>query len=76
MVPEDDAHHTLEYEDHFAILPTFHDWSTTAYIAENGGQLCSDGFRYSSDTNTRWLTVEQLRAMAGLTEKDDGGTGD
>ena len=66
MVPEDDAHHTLEYDDHFAILPAFHEWSAEAYIAENGGQLCPDGFRYSSDTNTRWLTPEELRTMAGL----------
>jgi UDP-N-acetylglucosamine 4,6-dehydratase len=76
MVPEDDAHHTLEYDDHFAILPTFHEWSVEAYSAENGGKLCPDGFRYSSDTNTRWLTTEELRTMAGLTEKENAGTGD
>jgi len=76
MVPEDDAHHTLEYDDHFAILPIFHEWSAEAHIAENGGKICPDGFRYSSDTNTRWLTMEELRTMAGLTEKQDAGTGD
>jgi len=68
MVPEDDAHHTVEYDDYYAILPTFHDWSAANYIAENGGRLCADGFCYSSDTNTRWLTVEELRQMAGLVE--------
>lgn len=66
MVPEDDSHHTLEYDDHFAIMPTFHEWSAEADIAEIGGKLCPDGFRYSSDTNTRWLTMEELRTMAGL----------
>lgn len=76
MVPEDDAYHTLEYDDHFAILPTFHEWSAETYIAENGGKLCPDGFRYSSDTNTCWLTIEELRTMAGLTEKENAGTGD
>jgi len=76
MVPEDDAHHTLEYDDHFAILPTFHEWSAEVYIAKNGGKLCPDDFRYSSDTNTRWLAAEELRAMAGLMEKQNAGTGD
>ena len=66
MVPEDDAHHTLEYDDYFAILPTFHEWDADAYRETNGGRPCPDGFRYSSDTNTRWLTQGELRAMAGL----------
>ena len=68
MVPEDDARHTLEYEDYFAILPTFHEWDAQDYMHENGGKPCSDGFRYGSDTNDSWLTVEQLRQMIGLTE--------
>ena len=76
MVPEDDARHTLEYDEYFAILPTFHDWDSKAYMDQNGGTLCPEGFRYSSDTNTRWLTVEELRIMAGLTETDNAGTGD
>jgi UDP-N-acetylglucosamine 4,6-dehydratase len=66
MVPEDDAHHTLEYDDYFAILPTFHDWDADAYRETNGGRQCPDGFRYSSDTNTVWLTEQQLREMAGV----------
>jgi len=68
MVPEDDAHHTLEYDDYFAILPTFHDWDAQEYIQKNGGKPCPDGFRYSSDTNDAWLSVEELREMIGLTE--------
>ncbi len=76
MVPEDDARHTLEYDNYFAILPTFDGGSPERYIAENGGKLCPDGFRYSSDNNTRWLTMKELRSMAGLAEKEDAGTGD
>ena len=74
MVPEDDAHHTLEYDDYFAILPTFHDWDMRAFMETNGGKPCPDGFRYSSDTNSRWLSVEELRQMSGLTS--DGATSD
>jgi UDP-N-acetylglucosamine 4,6-dehydratase len=65
MVPEDDARHTLEYDDYYAITPTFHDWNLQGYIEKNGGRLCPDGFCYNSDKNTRWLSVEDLREMIG-----------
>ncbi len=73
MVPEDDARYTLEYDDYFAIIPTFHEWDANAYRETNGGHPCPDGFRYSSDTNTRWLTQEELRRMAGLAGDADAG---
>jgi UDP-N-acetylglucosamine 4,6-dehydratase len=68
MVPEDDAHHTLEYDDYFAILPTFDGWDSESYVVKHGGKKCGDGFRYSSETNTQWLSVDEIRAMAGLSE--------
>jgi UDP-N-acetylglucosamine 4,6-dehydratase len=66
MVPEDDARNTLEYEDYFAILPAYHEWDPKAYQGKNGGRPCPDGFRYSSDTNTWWLSADELRQMIGL----------
>jgi UDP-N-acetylglucosamine 4,6-dehydratase len=63
MVPEDDAHHTMEYENYFAILPTFHDWDAQTYLEQRGGTPCPDGFSYSSNTNTRWLSIGELQQM-------------
>lgn len=63
MVPEDDAHHTLEYKDYFAIMPAFHEWNTQEYVKQNGGARCRDGFCYSSDTNTQRLSVEEMKAI-------------
>lgn len=63
IVGEDDARNTVEYDDHYAILPAFHEWDNAAYLKRNGGKACSEGFSYSSDTNTHWLSVEDLRAM-------------
>lgn len=71
MVPEDDARHTLEYEDHYVIYPPFNEWDADGYIRKNGGKPCPDGFRYSSDTNDWWLTVEELRELVGLQETAD-----
>jgi len=70
MVPEDDARHTVEYENHFAIVPSFHDWDVNAHINKKGGMPCPDGFRYSSDTNTKWLSDDELRKIIGLTNGD------
>lgn len=66
MVPEDDARSTLEYDDHYRILPSFHDWDADDYYRGSGGARCADGFTYSSDRNDHWLTHDELRQMAGL----------
>lgn len=67
MVSEDDSRNTVEYDDYFAILPSFHEW-TDADRAANGGRMCSEGFRYSSENNDCWLTDDELRSMIGLPE--------
>jgi UDP-N-acetylglucosamine 4,6-dehydratase len=65
MVSEDDAQNTLEYDDFFAILPTVRNWAQDQIRDNNGGRPCPEGFRYSSETNTRWLTVAELEQMIG-----------
>lgn len=67
MVPEDDARHTIEFDQHFAILPTSAAWEESLAIHE-GGKPCPDGFRYSSENNPEWLSVEALRDMIGLSK--------
>jgi UDP-N-acetylglucosamine 4,6-dehydratase len=59
MVPEDDARNTVEYDDCFVIR------SPSAYGSSNpnGGRPCPEGFRYSSDNNPRWLSVEELQRL-------------
>jgi UDP-N-acetylglucosamine 4,6-dehydratase/5-epimerase len=73
MVPEDDARHTIEYDTHYAILPAFRGWDAAKYIEKNGGKPCPDGFRYSSDSNSQWLTMEELRRMADQVELESHG---
>jgi UDP-N-acetylglucosamine 4,6-dehydratase len=70
MIPADDAHHTLEYDDYYVILPEFHDWDARQYVERNGGKPCPDGFCYSSDTNTQWLSAEELQEMIGVPEAE------
>lgn len=62
LITEDDARRTLEFDDYYVIQPNFHWWSAKEY-EKNGGKSVPEGFRYSSDKNTRWLTVEELRKI-------------
>lgn len=63
MISEDDARNTLEYDRYYAILPTAWDWDRDGYLKKNGGRPCAEGFRYSSDTNQRWLTPDELQRV-------------
>jgi UDP-N-acetylglucosamine 4,6-dehydratase/5-epimerase len=60
MIGIEDAPHTYEYEEHFKILPAIHDWSRAEERIANGRRVASD-FVYSSESNTEWMTAEQLR---------------
>jgi len=70
MVPKNVSRHTLEFENYYAILPAFQDWNRDGYQEEKGGAWCEDQFKYSSDTNDRWLDAEEIRAMIGLDEDE------
>ena len=60
MVTEDEARHTQELEDRYAIVPEFPLWRSEPYTH---GESLPDGFRYASNTNERWLSAEDLQAM-------------
>lgn len=62
MIPEDDARNTVEFDDYFAILPSFHQWTADDF-AGDGGRACDEGFQYSSDSNDEWLTAERVREL-------------
>jgi UDP-N-acetylglucosamine 4,6-dehydratase len=68
MIPEDDARNTLEFSSHFAILPP--ELSNSYHLRSNlvDGVQCPEGFRYSSDNNTEWLTAEDLLRVLQLGE--------
>jgi len=66
MCPSDDAHLTLEFDDHFVIQPSIQffgvrDFSKNA-LGEKGKPV-TDGFEYSSDKNTDWLDHDRLHEM-------------
>ena len=62
MITEDDARHTLEFDDYYIIEPEFNWWSGEKHLS-NGGRPVREGFSYASNTNDRWLTVEDLKKL-------------
>ncbi|NKB17245.1 MAG: UDP-N-acetylglucosamine 4,6-dehydratase (inverting) [Pseudanabaena sp. CRU_2_10] len=66
MCPVEVAHITLEFSDHYVIAPTIEYPYSTDYkcnaLGEIGSPVASD-FQYSSETNTEWMTGEDLLYM-------------
>jgi UDP-N-acetylglucosamine 4,6-dehydratase (inverting) len=60
MIGIDDAPFTYEYEDYYKILPQIFNWDTDTKRIKQGKPV-PEGFSYSSDTNSAWMTIEQLR---------------
>lgn len=61
MVTVEDSLTTYEYDKHFIVYPQF-DWSAHKKGAITGKPVV-DGFSYSSDNNTEWLTVEEIKEL-------------
>ena len=62
LIARDESRHTLELEDMFVIQPV-HPWWKPANWSQ--GEPLPDGFKFASDKNDRWLTIEELRQMIG-----------
>ena len=66
MITEYDSFSTYNYKDHFVIYPNFEWWDLKRHFTA-GGRKVAEFFRYASDGNDQFLTVEQVRKrLAGL----------
>ena len=60
LLTEEEARHAKEFEHYFVIEPEHPFWSRNSI---EGGKSLPDGFRYTSDNNSRWLSQEALKKM-------------
>ncbi|TDF39434.1 UDP-N-acetylglucosamine 4,6-dehydratase (inverting) [Alteromonadaceae bacterium M269] len=71
MVPEEMAHHSLEFDDHYVITPAILFFEKNINYKRNKkgetGKPVPDKFEYNSGTNPDFLSVEQLRALDKVT---------
>jgi len=68
LISEDEARQTIELEDMYVVQPAETLWFGRDW--ESRGKHLEDGFRYASNTNTNWLSVEQIRRIIAPIEED------
>jgi UDP-N-acetylglucosamine 4,6-dehydratase len=70
LVSEDEARHTFELPDMYVVQPPEEVWFGHAWKAR--GRALPEGFRYSSDSNGQWLTLDEIRSIVGPLEATGG----
>ena len=68
LISEDEARTTVELQDMFVVQPPSALWF--GHTWEKLGKPLPDGFRYASNTNTDWLSVEQINALIAPIAQD------
>ena len=68
LISEDEARTVVEMEDMYVVQPAEAFWFGRDW--EKKGKLIADDFRYASNTNQEWLSVDQLREIIGPFEKE------
>jgi FlaA1/EpsC-like NDP-sugar epimerase len=67
MITTTDALNTLEFNDYYVILPSAKpNWSLEKFKTESNSTIaskCEFGFSYNSETNKKFLTVENLKKL-------------
>jgi UDP-N-acetylglucosamine 4,6-dehydratase (inverting) len=63
MITASDSFTTYDLGKYYVILPQMTSWNLEDYINNFSAKLVPQGFSYSSDKNTEWETVEQLRVL-------------
>lgn len=61
LISDDESRHTLELDDMFVVEPPGALWFGHGW--EKDGRRLAEGYRYASDTNEAWMTVEELRSL-------------
>jgi UDP-N-acetylglucosamine 4,6-dehydratase len=69
LISEDDSRHAVELEDMYVVEPTGVLWFGHAW-KEHGSSL-PEGFVYASNTNDRWLSMEELEVFLEPFEDKD-----
>lgn len=60
MIGAEDSYFTYEYSEHYKILPQINEWGSDSGRIK-GGIKVPEGFIYTSDTNSEWMSDQDLR---------------
>jgi UDP-N-acetylglucosamine 4,6-dehydratase len=68
LISDDEARQTVELPDMYVVQPAESLWFGRDW--ESKGKMLPDGFRFASNTNDRWLNVDQIRQIIAPIETD------
>lgn len=71
MISPEDSFYTYEYPEHFKILPAIHNWDSSAERIKDGKRV-PEGFDYSSNNNSEWMSIDELRAWIATNQQKIG----
>lgn len=71
MIGEEDSYNTYEYPEYFKILPVINDWLPQEERVKEGVKV-PQGFVYSSNNNTVWMSKEELLDWVSLNKHKVG----
>ena len=73
LISEDESRSTVEMEDMFVVQPAQDVWAHPfGHAWEQVGKPLPEGFRFASNTNPDWLTIDQIKQMIAPFEADYG----
>lgn len=68
MISVEDGRHTLEFDSYFIIIPEIYTRDKTLlerFLAGRQGQQLPAEFAYASNTNSQWMSAEELKQLIG-----------
>lgn len=71
MIGEEDSFYTYEYPDHFKILPAINSWNLDGNRIKDGKKV-PEGFSYTSDNNTEWMSRSDLNSWIEINRNKIG----
>jgi UDP-N-acetylglucosamine 4,6-dehydratase len=69
LIHEDEARLTIELDDMFVVQPSESLWFGHDWLAV--GRSLPEGFRYASDNNNDWLSIEQIDEIIGQIKSEE-----
>lgn len=71
LISEDESRQTVELDDMYVVMPAERIWAQPfGWDWENLGKPLEDSFRYASNNNPQWLSVDEIREMIRPIEEE------
>ena len=66
LISEDEARNAIQFKECFIVQNNVQLRNgLLSHLGKDKGQSCQEGFKYTSDTNTEWMSIEDLKGLVG-----------